>query len=274
VVDLAEILIDLRDESDDLDRTVADLPDDGWRRETPAAGWTVAHQIAHLAWTDRVAARSVTDPGGFTEAAAAALADPAGFVDRAAEDGLAEPAELLRRWRDGRAELAGALAAAPAGARLLWFGVKMTAASMATARLMETWAHGEDVCAALRRLRLPTRRLRHVAWLGVRTLGYGFMVHGRPEPPAPVYVELHAPDGGTWAFGPPDAADRVTGPALDFCLLVTQRRHRGDLALQATGPVADEWLDVAQAFAGPPGAGREPEPSPDRTAPGPAAVHQ
>lgn len=132
----------------------------------------------------------------------------------------------------------------------------MSPASMATARLMETWAHGEDVAEALGVRRAPAARLRHVAHLGFRTLGHGFAAHGRPVPAEPVRVELVAPDGETWAFGPADAPDRVTGPALDFCLLVTQRRHRADLALVATGPIADEWLDVAQAFAGPPGAKR------------------
>ncbi|HEY2674667.1 MAG TPA: TIGR03084 family metal-binding protein [Rugosimonospora sp.] len=259
MVDLAEILIDLRDESEDLDRIVAGLPDGDWQQQTPAEGWTIAHQIAHLTWTDRVTVRAINDPDGFAEVAAGALDDPSGFVDRAAADGLAEPAELLRRWRESRAELAAALAASSPQSRLPWFGVDMTPASMATARLMETWAHGEDISLALRQARLPTRRLRHVAWLGWRTLGYGFLVHGRPVPDSPVYVELQAPDGGVWAFGPPDAADRVTGPAIDFCLLVTQRGHRADLALEASGPTAGEWLDVAQAFAGPPGAGRRPE---------------
>jgi uncharacterized protein (TIGR03084 family) len=123
---------------------------------------------------------------------------------------------------------------------------------------METWAHGQDVADTLAVIRTPTARLRHVAYLGVRTFGHSFAAHGRPEPATPVRVDLVAPDGGTWSFGPADAADRVTGPAVDFCLLVTQRRHRSDLELTATGPIADEWLDVAQAFAGPPGAGREP----------------
>ncbi|WP_369597312.1 maleylpyruvate isomerase family mycothiol-dependent enzyme [Micromonospora sp. NBS 11-29] len=140
-----------------------------------------------------------------------------------------------------------------------WYGTSMSPASMATARLMETWAHGEDVAEALDVRRTPTGRLRHVAHLGFRTLGHGFAAHGRAVPTAPVRVELTAPTGGdVWGFGPAEAADRVTGPALDFCLLVTQRRHRSDLALVAAGPVADEWLDVAQAFAGPPGGKREP----------------
>jgi uncharacterized protein (TIGR03084 family) len=139
----------------------------------------------------------------------------------------------------------------------------MSAASSVTARLMETWAHGQDVVDALGLTRPPTARLRHVAHLGVRTLGWSFRVHGRPEPTEPVRVELTAPQGGTWTWGPEDTADRVAGPAEDFCLLVTQRRHRGRTALSARGPVADAWLDLAQAFAGPPGRGR-PGPHPAR----------
>ncbi|MFJ6196104.1 TIGR03084 family metal-binding protein [Micromonospora sp. NPDC092111] len=257
MVDLTALLADLTGESDQLDALVTGLPPAAWTRPTPAAGWTIAHQIAHLAWTDHVAALAATDPTSFY-ASVTSAPDPSRLVDDGAEEFLAPPADLLDRWRTGRAALAAALAAVPAGDRLPWYGTRMSAASMATARIMETWAHGEDVAEALGVARTPTARLRHVAHLGFRTLGHGFAAHGRALPTAPVRVELTAPDGSTWAFGPADAADRVTGPAVDFCLLVTQRRHRADLALVADGPTADAWLDVAQAFAGPPGAGREP----------------
>ncbi len=133
----------------------------------------------------------------------------------------------------------------------------MSAASMATARLMETWAHGQDVADALGVERTPTGRLRQVAHLGVRTRTFSYLVHGLPAPQADVRVELTAPDGEQWTWGPEDAPDRVTGTALDFCLLVTQRRHRSDLELVTAGG-ADTWLEIAQAFAGPPGAGRPP----------------
>ena len=134
----------------------------------------------------------------------------------------------------------------------------MAPATMVTARIMETWAHGQDVADALAVVREPTARLRHIVHLGTRTMGYGFLAHDRPAPADAVHLALTAPDQTLWTFGPPDAVNRVTGPALDFCLLVTQRAHRADLALVATGPVADEWLDVAQCFAGPPGPGRPP----------------
>lgn len=258
MVDIAELLADLDAESADLDALVAPLPDAAWATPTPAEGWTIAHQIAHLAWTDRVSRFAATDSAAFFASVADAGEDVSGFVDRAAASFLAPPPELLARWRSGRAALAAALATVPPGTKLPWYGTSMSAASMATARLMETWAHGLDVADALGLVRPPTVRLRHIAHIGVRALGWGFAAHGLPVPDQPVRVELVAPDGTLWTFGPEDAADRVLGPALDFCLLVTQRRHRADLALQATGPVADAWLDVAQAFAGPPGKGRPP----------------
>jgi uncharacterized protein (TIGR03084 family) len=259
VTGLADILTDLRDESVDLEQMVAGLDPAGWQRPTPAAGWSIAHQIAHLLWTDIVAVAAATDPQRFADMIAMAAADdPAHLADRAAEQTLAAPEELLRRWRESRSALAAALVRVPPGTRLPWFGTAMSPASMATARLMETWAHGGDVAAALAVVRMPTSRLRHVAHLGVRTLAHSFLSHGRPAPTEPVYVELAAPGGGTWAYGSPGAPNRLTGPALDFCLLVTQRVHPADLSLAVTGPVATEWLEVAQAFAGAPGPGRPP----------------
>jgi uncharacterized protein (TIGR03084 family) len=245
-----DVLHDLRLESGELDDLVAPLDD--WSTPTPAEGWTIGHQIAHLAWTDQASLLAITDPAGFT-------AGLAGFdehtVDKAADEGARHP-DLLARWRAGRDQLAEALAAVPEGEKLVWFGPKMSPTSMATARLMETWAHGQDVADALGVVREPSERLRHVAHIGVRTIAFSFLVNSLAPPTDPVRVELAAPSGGLWTWGPEDAENRITGRALDFCLLVTQRRHRDDLDVTAVGPVAREWLPLAQAFAGPPGQGR------------------
>lgn len=260
VSDPTPVIDDLREESEELDRLVAGLSAEEWARRTPAPGWTVAHQIAHLAWTDHAALLAATDADGFGALAEDALAAPHTFVDDGAEEyARSAPGALLARWREGRAALEKALRSAPPGARLPWYGPPMSAASMATARLMETWAHGLDVADALGVVRPPTDRLRHVVRLGVRTRDFAHGAHGLTPPAVPFRVELRAPGGELWAHGPEDAPQRVTGPALDFCLLVTQRAHRADLALHAEGSDADRWLDIAQAFAGPPGAGRAPK---------------
>ncbi|MFK8912805.1 TIGR03084 family metal-binding protein, partial [Streptomyces sp. YS-3] len=201
------VLDDLRDEGDELDRLVAALEPGAWRRATAAEGWTVAHQIAHLAWTDRAALLAVTDADAFAAEVEKATAAPDSFVDEGAEEGARlDPEELLRRWRDGRARLREALLGAPRGARFPWYGPPMSAASMATGRLMETWAHGQDVWDALGRTRRPTDRLRHVARIGVRARDFAFAVRGLAAPGEEFRVELLAPDGETrWTYGPQDA---------------------------------------------------------------------
>ncbi|GAB4589926.1 TIGR03084 family metal-binding protein [Nocardia sp. IFM 10818] len=257
MADLEALLADLTAECDDLDRLIADLDAAEWQRDTPAAGWTIAHQIGHLTWTDRIAVIAATDAEAFDEAVQAALPKALTFVDEAAEEEARTPApELLATWRRDRRALVEALRAVPAGVKLPWFGPPMSAASMATARLMETWAHGQDVADALGIARTPTARLKHIAHLGIRTRDFSYLTHGRTVPGEEFRVELTAPDGTVWTWGPEAAAQRVSGPALDFCLLVTQRRHLDDLALAVQGADAAEWLGLAQAFAGPPGTGR------------------
>lgn len=251
------IVADLRAESDDLDALVAPLPADRWADPTPAPGWSIAHQVGHLLWTDRVALTSVTDEAGFADALKAAAADPTGFVDAGAEELAAlPPAELLADWRATRGRLHEELLLVPVGRKLPWFGPPMSAASMATARLMETWAHGLDVADALGVKRAATDRLRSIAHLGVRTRDYAFSVNNLPAPAEPFLVELRGPGGDTWTWGPVDATQRVTGSAEDFCFLVTQRRPLSALDITADGPDAQRWLEIAQAFAGPPGVGR------------------
>ncbi|MFE6666676.1 TIGR03084 family metal-binding protein [Streptomyces sp. NPDC057697] len=262
--EVAAVIDDLRDESAEVDLLVGELSAEQWAAPTPAPGWSIAHQIAHLTWTDEVALLAATDADAFAAETAKAMKAPDSFVDRGAEeiaDALA-PAALLTRWRDGRHRLERVLREAPAGTRIPWYGPPMGVASMATARIMETWAHGQDIADALGATRTPTARLRHVARIGVRARDYACLVHGIEAPGEEFRVELEAPDGGAVAFGPEDAAQRVTGPLVDFCLLVTRRAHRDDLAVRASGPDADRWLDIAQAFAGPPGPGRAPRTDP------------
>ncbi|MBS44618.1 MAG: TIGR03084 family protein [Nocardioides sp.] len=261
---LDELVADLDAEGDRLRAVVADLPegDDGWGHDTPAEGWSVAAQVAHLAWTDEaaaLAARAHVDKASWDALVLAAMADPEGFVDTAALELAALPAaDLLKRWDAGRAALRDALRAVPEGVKMPWFGPPMSPASMVTARFMETWAHARDVYDALGADPGDDDRVRHVCHLGIRTRGFAFANRGLEVPEPAPYVELTAPSGATWTWGDETSPERVTGPAVDFALLVTQRVHRADTALEAVGAGAEQWLDVAQAFAGPAGSGREP----------------
>lgn len=251
------MVADLRAESDELDALVADLPAARWAQSTPSPGWTIAHQIAHLLWTDRVALIAVTDEAGFGAVLDEAATDPSGFVDAGAEElARTPPSQLLADWRRTRGRLHDELLTVPEGRKLPWFGPPMSAPSMATARLMETWAHGLDVADALGVDRPATSRLKSIAHIGVRTRDFAFVVNGLVPPADPFLVQLRAPDGSAWSWGPEDAEQKVTGSAQDFCMLVTQRRPRSALDVTATGQDAERWLSIAQAFAGPPGPGR------------------
>lgn len=254
-----EVLVDLGAEYDELDAVLAALDDAAWDIVTPAAGFAVRDEVYHLGFGEELASLAATDKDAFGARLLAIMGAIDGAERQFAERARAmDPLALLAYWRDQRHRTLSALLAHDPADRIPWVIGDMSVTSFATARLMETWAHGQDVYDALGRTRAPTGRLRHVAHLGVSTRRFSYRNRGLEPPDADVRVELDAPDGTTWVWGSEDATDRVTGPAAHFCLVVTQRRHVDDTALRAEGQLAKEWLSIAQAFAGPPTDGREP----------------
>lgn len=250
---MADICDDLAAEKAGLVAVLARLDDEQWDLPTPAEGWTIRHQVTHLAFFDGKALQALEDPDTFV----LELTNVAEMMDGHLEQGRGRaPAELLAWWDEANAALVAAYETVEPSRKVVWYGPPMAARSKITARIMETWAHGQDIVDTLGIVRTPTRRLRHVCHIGVRAMPYAFSVNGLPIPQEAVYVELTAPDGSPWTWGDPAAGNRVAGSALGFALLVTQRRHRTDVDVHADGDVADRWLAIAQAFAGPPGPGR------------------
>lgn len=256
MTDVRDVATDLRAEQEALDAIVAGLTDEQWALSTPSPGWSVADQIGHLTYFDGAAATAIADPAAFTASVDQLLA--ADDRDALTLHRHLSPPELLAAWRANRSRLADVATGLEDGTRVAWYGPSMSAKSFLTARLMECWAHGQDVADALGVERAPTDRLRHIARLGVITRGWSYVNRGLEPPAGDVQLELTGPSGALWRFGPDDAVDAVTGPALDFCLVVTQRRHPDDTALHVTGDVARDWLARAQAFAGPPTDGPAP----------------
>ena len=248
---------DLEAEHAALDRLVADLDEAQCNLPTPADDWSIRDQVSHLWFFDQKALLALTQPEAFALDRQQMLA--AG-VDASVEVGRAiTGADLLGAWRRDRQLLADAARLVEPSARIPWYGPSMAARSFISARLMETWAHGCDVADTLGRRSPDTHRLRHVAHLGVRARPYAYLVNGRELPPTEVRVELTSADGDVWVWGDDAlATDRVEGHALDFCLVVTQRRHVADTSLVVRGEAAQEWMAIAQAFAGPAGPGRQP----------------
>jgi len=250
---------DLTADGNDVEALVLGLSDAEWSTPTPAPGWTVKHQIAHLAFVSRLAALAAREPDTFAAHVADAKRNFQGAVEAALPPYLElSPDELVDRWRQERTAAAEALAAVEPTATVPWLVTPLPPSVLAAAGMMELFGHGQDIADALGRTRRLTDRIGHLAWFGVRTRDFGYHAHGLTPPQEEFRVELTGPSGVVWEFGPADATERVTGPAADFALLVSRRRHRADLALIAKGAEADRWLDVAQAYRGPAGAGRRP----------------
>jgi len=252
---MTQLVADLAAEQDALDEALSPIPATRWETPSPAEGWLLRDCIAHLAEVDETAAQ-IAESGVYPEPSGP---KGDGVRSRRQLEARALPiAELLDWWRSARRRMNDALRPLDPKQRLPWVGPPMSVRSFTTARLMECWSHGLDALAAADLPAADTDRLQHIAHLGVITREFAYRNRGLEPPDTPLRVDLVAPSGAAWNWGPNDASDRISGAAGDFCRVVTRRIHPDDTALQTQGLAAAEFLRLAQAFAGPPGSGREP----------------
>jgi uncharacterized protein (TIGR03084 family) len=254
---MSELLADFLAEREVLDRLLSSISREAWDVSSPAEGWRLRDCVTHLGEMDERAA-AVTVPGSL--APQRGVGEPGSELTptQAWARGLSTD-EVLAFWREAGAALVEAMRPLKGEERLPWAGPPMSARSFLTARLMEYWSHGLDIHDAAGVAPVDSDRLRQIAHLGYITRGFAYRNRGLEPPATPLYVELTAPGGDTWWWGPRDAPDRIIGSAGDFCRVVTQRIHYQDTSLKASGERAQEFLLVAQAFAGPPGPGRPPK---------------
>jgi uncharacterized protein (TIGR03084 family) len=244
----ATLLDDLEAEQRELYDVVAPLMPDDWLKPTPAWGWDVRDTIAHLADTDELAIGTATGGEYALNGHAARAASSENVTYHGVLRGRRlSGADVGAWWNRSSAAIRETLGALPADARIPW-GIGMRTPSLITARMMETWAHGLDVRAALGVAAPDSDRLAHVAWLATRALPYAFSVAERDMPAAPLRVELELPSGATWTYGPDDAADRITGSAGDYCRVFVHRRSRADTTLEIEGDAAEAAIAVARAY--------------------------
>lgn len=249
---MEQICNDLEAETEALAAVVAGITEEQWTTDTPAEGWDVKETIVHLIQADIAASLAVLDPDEFVKAKEAMAADPASGLGMLAGRGDKTGDEVMQWFLDERTRMTDAFRSRGRKDRIPWFGPDMSTLSFATARLMETWSHGQDVADTLGAPWPATDRLRHVCHIGVTTRGWSYINRGMEFPGGDVRVALTSPSGEIWTWGPDEAPDTIVGSALDFALVSTQRRHHTDSDLVATGDLAAEWLSIAQAFAGPP----------------------
>jgi uncharacterized protein (TIGR03084 family) len=248
--------VDFRAEADELRVLLLTLTEADWARATLFKGWTVNDIVQHLHESDLMAAASVAgaEPFARMRAEIQALRDSGLSRMEATRRRLGSLTgrRLLERWYEQMAALCDRLSAMPADTRLTWYGPDMGVRMFATARQMETWAHGQAIYDLMGLQRGPTDRLRNIAEIGVRTFGWTFINRGMPVPgPAPA-VRLAGPSAAVWAWNDAVTDNKVEGDALAFCQVVTQVRNVADTGLVVTGEAARAWMGLAQCFAGPP----------------------
>jgi uncharacterized protein (TIGR03084 family) len=247
---------DFLDECDALSGLLEPLSDGDFETRTQFKGWTIHDVVAHLHHWNVAAELSLRDAAGFRafmKPVGEGLARGRPLVEIAEEwlGGLRGRA-LFEEWRRFARELADRYAAADPKARVPWAGPDMSVRSSVTARLMETWAHGQEVYDALGAERVDGDRIRNVAQLGVNTFGWTFRNRGLEVPAEVPCVHLVAPSGATWEWNAGSGGGRVEGSASEFCQVVTQVRSLGDTQLRITGETARRWMSIAQCFAGAP----------------------
>ena len=247
---------DLRAEMREFHAFLETLSPEDWKRETRFMGWTPWDVVAHLHYFDRVSLAAIEGEQAFAAhrdelmAAVSQGQTTKALQDRAFAGVSAEA--LLERWRAGCEALADALGACAPKTRLPWFGPDMGVPMFTTARYMETWAHAQAVYDLLGAERPHSDRIRNIVAIGVRTFGWTFVNRKLDPPGSPPFVRLVAPSGEVWEYNDPSDVERIEGPAVDFCMTVTQTRNVKDTALEVTGDVANAWMEIAQCFAGAP----------------------
>jgi uncharacterized protein (TIGR03084 family) len=246
---------DFFDESNALRNLLSGLDDAGFGRSTAFKGWTFNQILRHLHFWNYAANLSLTDADAFRPWIGKVLAG-AGQVsltefEHDYLDGTSGQS-LLDLWAEFYPRLLSNFSSCDPAQRVAWAGPGMSARSSITARLMETWAHGQAIYDELGIERRNADRIKNIVVLGINTYGWTFR-NRELEPPEPMpHVALTAPSGEIWTFGEHSDQDVISGSATEFCQVVTQCRNIADTNLAVTGENAMAWMRVAQCFAGPP----------------------
>jgi uncharacterized protein (TIGR03084 family) len=250
------VSVDLRAEAEELHAFLGTLRPEDWSRPTLFMGWTPWDVVAHLHFFDRMSLLALTDPAAFAEKRRTLIrnlaAGASGAEQTRRELGDLDASALLARWHATCHEMADLLGASDPKRRLPWFGPDMGVQMFTTARLMETWAHAQEIYDLMGVERRHTDRIKHVAVIGVKTFGWSFANRGLEAPGPPPYVRLVSPSGAVWEWNEPSEREVVRGDAVDFCRVVTQVRNVADTSLDVVGEVATRWMAIAQCFAGGP----------------------
>lgn len=247
--------LDFQAESDALYDLLKPLEDADFDRKTLFKDWSLNDVLQHLHFFNYAADLSLKDEAGILKLLAdlkAAYAEGETVVSYTDKqlNGVSGR-ELLELWHDYYTKMVDNFRDVDPKKRLKWAGPDMSVLSSITARLMETWSHGQAVYDLLGAERQDKDHIKNIVVMGNNTFGWTFINRGEEVPEDKPFLKLTAPSGAIWEFNDPSDSNYVEGLASEFCQIVTQTRNVKDTGIKAVGDVATKWMEVAQCFAGP-----------------------
>ena len=243
-------------EVDELAALLAPLSAAAWGTVTQFKDWTINDVVLHLFASDQMGLASLESAEAFAALRSDMTRVRGAGLSMIQETRLRFPglggSLLLERWRNQAHRLAAGLDARDPGSRMAWSGPGMSVRTFAAARQMESWAHGGEIYDVLGLARIERDRIRNIAALCIKTFGWSFSNRGLPIPEVAPYIELASPTGAVWRWNQPGTGETIIGEAAEFCAVAAQTRNVRDTALRVRGKVSEQWMAIAQCFAGPP----------------------
>ena len=253
---------DFRDECNAVYSILENLKEQDYEMPTQFKGWTFNNVIGHLHVWNYAADISLKDGDewkNFANSALQALGNGSSMneFEQTITKGIQGP-ELLSMWKEYYTDMTERFAVADPKKRVKWMGPDMSVRSSISARHMETWAHAQELYDSLGLDRINEDRIKNIVIIGNNTFKWCFTVHKKPLPSIRPYLKLISPSGEIWEYNEFSEEHKIEGLAEEFCQVVTQVRNIKDVNLKLTGSIAEEWMSVAQCFAG--GAEQPPKP--------------
>ena len=245
---------DFRDECNAVYSILENLKEQDYEMPTQFKGWTFNNVIGHLHVWNYAADISLKDGDewkNFANSAMQALGSGSSMneFEQTITKGIKGP-ELLSMWKEYYTDMTERFAVADPKKRVKWMGPDMSVRSSISARHMETWAHAQELYDSLGLDRINEDRIKNIVIIGNNTFKWCFTVHKKTLPSIKPYLKLISPSGAIWEYNEPSEEHKIEGLAEEFCQVVTQVRNIKDVNLKLTGSIADEWMSVAQCFAG------------------------
>jgi len=244
--------VDFREESEALYALLAPLSESELQTKTAFKGWTLNDVVGHLFIWNQAAELTLRDSEAFKKFFKEVISSGSLRAFEQKKLSSLHGQALVKAWREQFLAMSELYGKADPSHRVKWAGPDMTVRSKITARLMETWAHGQEIYDQLGQIRKCEDRIQNIVILGVNTFGWTYKVSGLKVPGAMPYLRLESPSGQLWTFGEPSTDECIEGMAEEFCQVVTQTRNIADTDLKVVGPTAQDWMSRAQCFAGGP----------------------